>query len=255
MTYGIIGKTLNHSFSHGYFTEKFLKEGIDASYTAWELPDINDLPSLLNANPGIVGLNVTIPYKKEVCKFVDELFGPSAGLRVVNTLSIRQLEATAEQKIPGFHIKGFNTDIYGFKESIRPLMRPWFERALILGTGASSESVAYVLFKLGIDTLFVSRTPEGEDEIGWDEINEHVLRFHPLIINTTPVGQFPESEKFPALPYQFITDKHLLYDLIYNPVETEFLKKGKAHGAQIHNGYSMLIMQAEQSWKTWEMQL
>jgi len=252
LTYGIIGKTLKHSFSPDYFSAKFLKEGIDATYTAWELPEINDLPSLLNANPGISGLNVTIPYKKEVCRFVDELFGPAAGLRVVNTLSIKQVESAPDQKIPGFHIKGFNTDIYGFKESIKPLMRPWFERALILGTGASSESVAYVLFKLGVDTLFVSRNPEGDDEIGWDEINEYVIRFHPLIINTTPVGQFPDLAKFPQLPYEFITDKHLLYDLIYNPEETEFLKRGKAMGAQIHNGYSMLVMQAEQSWKTWE---
>lgn len=250
MRFGIIGKTLKHSFSPGYFAEKFRNESIDATYSAWELNRIEDLPALLNANPDIRGLNVTIPYKKQVCSYVDELFGPAAGLGVVNTLVIKQ-EQKENQKIPGFTIKGFNTDIFGFKESIKPLMRPWFERALILGTGASSESVAYVLFKLGIDMLFVSRNPEGEDQLGWEEVNEYVIKFHPLIINTTPVGQWPETGKYPEIPYEALTEKHLLYDLIYNPEETQFLLKGKAMGAQIHNGLSMLKMQAEQSWKTW----
>jgi shikimate dehydrogenase len=174
-------------------------------------------------------------------------------LQVVNTVVVQEEKVPFEgQKIPGFRLKGFNTDIYGFKESIKPLMRPWFERALILGTGASASSVAYVFYKLGVDTLFVSRNPEGDQEIGWEDINEHVIHFHPLIINTTPIGQFPNEEVFPVLPYHLLSDKHLLYDLIYNPAESAFLHKGKINSAMIHNGQSMLEMQAEQSWRTWQ---
>jgi shikimate dehydrogenase len=251
--YGLIGKVLKHTFSPSYFANKFKQEGIqDVSYSAWELSNIHELPELLLQNKEIVGLNVTIPYKKEVCLFIDELFGPAAGLNVVNTVLVeRNIASFPGQKIPGLKLKGFNTDIYGFKESIKPLLRPWFERALILGTGATADSVAYVLFKLGIDTLFVSRNPQGEQEIAWEDINEHVIHFHPFIINTTPVGMFPDIQDFPALPYQHLTDKHLLYDLIYNPAETAFLRKGKEAGAQIQNGETMLKLQAEQSWKTW----
>jgi shikimate dehydrogenase len=160
--YGLIGKVLTHTFSPSYFANKFQQEGLqDVSYTAWELSSIDKLPELLLQTPDIVGLNVTIPYKKEVCLYIDELFGPAAGLHVVNTVVVeRNVEAFPGQKIKGLKLKGFNTDIYGFKESIKPLLRPWFERALILGTGATAYSVAYVLFKLGIDTLFVSRNPD-----------------------------------------------------------------------------------------------
>jgi len=251
--YGLIGKALKHTFSPSYFADKFKREGLsDVSYSAWELPTIKDLPELLMLNKDIVGLNVTIPYKKDVCLFIDELFGPAAGLNVVNTIVVeRPEESFPGQKIPGFKLKGFNTDIYGFKESIKPLLRPWFERCLILGTGATSDSVAYVLFKLGIDTLFVSRNPQGEQEIAWEDVNEHVIHFHPFIINTTPIGMFPDNNSFPPIPYDRLTDKHLLYDLIYNPAETAFLRKGKQAGAQIQNGETMLKLQAEQSWKTW----
>ena len=252
--YGLIGQHLVHTFSPAWFADKFQRESIaDASYTAFELSDIDELPRLVMKTPGLRGFNVTIPYKTSVCAYIDELYGPAAGLQVVNTVVVEETDVPFEgQKIPGFRLKGFNTDIYGFKESIKPLMRPWFERALILGTGASASSVAYVLYKLGVDTLFVSRNPQGDHEISWEEINEHVIRFHPLIINTTPIGQFPDSESAPVLPYELLTDKHLLYDLLYNPAETEFLKRGKAAGAMVHNGQSMLEMQAEQSWKTWQ---
>ena len=251
--YALIGKTLKHTFSPGYFKSKFEKEGIsDAQYEAVELAQLNDLPAWLLGNPEICGFNVTIPYKHEVCAFVDELFGPAAGLLVVNTVVVeRNIPAFEGQKIPGLRLKGFNTDIFGFKESIKPWIRPWFERALILGTGASATSVAYVLYKLGIEVLFVSRNPQGEQEIGWEDVNEHVIRFHPLVINTTPLGQFPETDNFPPLPYECLSDRHLLYDLIYNPEETAFLKLGKAHGAMTQNGLTMLHLQAEQSWKTW----
>lgn len=252
--YGLIGKTLKHSFSPDWFASKFQREGIeDARYDAFELNEIEDLPRFLMKTPNLKGFNVTIPYKSTICAYIDELYGPAAGLQVVNTVVVEPCETPFPgQKVPGFKLKGFNTDIYGFKESIKPLMRPWFERALILGTGASSSTVAYVLYKLGVDTLFVSRNPEGEQEIGWEDINEHVMRFHPLIINTTPIGQFPEVDAFPALPYELLNETFLLYDLLYNPAETVFLQKGKAAGAMVHNGQSMLEMQAEQSWKTWQ---
>ena len=251
--YALLGKSLVHSFSPTYFKAKFELEGIsDARYYAKELADLNDLPNWLLLSPEIHGFNVTIPYKRDICAFTDELYGPAAGLQVVNTVVVeRNVEDFEGQKISGLRLKGFNTDIFGFKESIKPLMRPWFERALILGTGASASSVAYVLYKLGIDTLFVSRNPQGDQEIGWEEINEHVVRFHPLIINTSPIGQFPDNEAFPPLPYTEITEKHLVYDLIYNPQETALLAKAKAQGAMVHNGESMLRMQADQSWKTW----
>ncbi|MEX1189156.1 MAG: shikimate dehydrogenase [Bacteroidia bacterium] len=251
--FALIGKSLKHSFSPSYFKSKFEENNItNLSYSAQELENIDDLPAWLKANEEIKGFNVTIPYKQSVCQYIDELYGPAAGLNIVNTVVVeRNIDDFEGQKIPGLRLKGFNTDIYGFKESIKPLMRPWFERALILGTGASAGSIAYVLYKLGVDTLFVSRSPEGEQEIGYEDINDHVIRFHPLIINTSPVGQFPDDEQLISLPYQYITDKHLLYDLVYNPDETAFLKAGKKQGAMIHNGLSMLQLQADQSLKTW----
>lgn len=252
--YGLLGRSLKHSFSPSWFADKFSRESIvDADYSIYEIEDISAFPDLLRSNPDLRGLNVTIPYKTKVCGWLDDIFGPAAALNVVNTIVIEKINEPFEgQKIEGFRTKGHNTDIYGFKESVKPLIKPYFERALILGTGATASTVAYVLYKLGIDVLFVSREPEGEQEIGWEDINEHVIRFHPFIINTTPVGMYPNSGDFPDIPYECLTDKHLLYDLIYNPAETEFLRKGKERGAQIQNGYSMLCLQAEQSWKTWQ---
>jgi len=252
--YGIIGKSLVHSFSPLFFEEYFQENKIEnTSYSSFELEQIGLLPQLLLDNPTIAGLNVTIPYKIEVCTYVDELFGPAAGLNVVNTLVIERNVADFEgQKTKGIKVKGFNTDIYGFKESIKPLLRPNFERALILGTGASATSIAYVLFKLGIDTLFVSRNPQGEQEIAWEDVNEYVIKFHPFIINTTPIGQFPNVNTKPPLPYSSLTDKHLLYDLVYNPEETAFLKEGILFGANTFNGSAMLKLQALQSWKIWQ---
>jgi shikimate dehydrogenase len=252
--YGLLGRKLDHTFSPTFFAKKFEQELIlDAQYETFELNGLDDFPRLLAKSPGLKGLNVTIPFKTEICAYIDELFGPAEVLQVVNTVVIEEVdEAFDGQKIPGYRLKGFNTDIYGFKESIKPLMRPWFERALILGTGASASSVAYVLYKLGVDTLFVSRNPEGEQEIGWEDINEHVIRFHPLIINTTPIGQFPDIDQAPELPYHLLTNQHLAYDLVYNPAETLFLKKAKEAGAMVHNGQSMLEIQASQSWKTWQ---
>ena len=251
--YGLIGKKLSHTFSPAWFAKKFDRESItDACYDAFELESIEDFPRFIMQTPNLRGFNVTIPYKQGICAYLDEIYGPAEALQVVNTVVVQEEKVPFDgQKIPGFRLKGFNTDIYGFKESIKPLMRPWFERALILGTGASASSVAYVLYKLGVDTLFVSRNPEGDQEIGWKDVNEHVIHFHPLIINTTPIGQFPNEEAFPQLPYDLLSDKHLLYDLIYNPTETTFLNKGKTNNAMIHNGQSMLEMQAEQSWRTW----
>lgn len=251
--YGLIGKKLSHTFSPAWFSEKFKRESItNARYDAFELSSLDDLPRFIMQTPNLRGFNVTIPYKQSICAYLDEIFGPAEALQVVNTVVVKKEDVAFEgQKIPGFRLKGFNTDIYGFKESIKPLMRPWFERALILGTGASASSVAYILYKLGVDTLFVSRNPEGDQEIGWEDINEYVIHFHPLIINTTPIGQFPNEETYPALPYHFLSDKHLLYDLIYNPAESVFLSNGKMNNAMIHNGQSMLEMQAEQSWRTW----
>jgi shikimate dehydrogenase len=251
--FALIGKSLPHSFSPTYFETKFQKEGLhDFSYRASELNDISDFPAWIHANADVLGFNVTIPYKKSIVPYLDELFGPAAGLGIVNTVVVeRNVEDFEGQKIPGIRLKGFNTDIYGFKESFKPLMRSDFERALILGTGASAGSIAYVLYKLGVDMLFVSRNPQGEQEIAYEDINEHVIRFHPLIINTTPLGQFPNTNDAPLIPWEHISNKHLLYDLIYNPAETEFLRLGNLRGAATHNGLSMLQLQADQSLKIW----
>jgi shikimate dehydrogenase len=251
--FALIGKSLKHSFSPSYFEQKFKSEGLgNLSYESSEIADINDFPAWIIANRDIVGFNVTIPYKKSIVTYLDELFGPAAGLGIVNTVVVeREVDDFEGQKIPGLRLKGFNTDIYGFKESFKPLMKSEFERALILGTGASAGSIAYVLYKLGVDMLFVSRNPSGDQEIAYEDINEHVIRFHPLIINTTPLGQYPNIQEFPPLPWEFIGNKHLLYDLIYNPSETEFLRRGRMQGATTHNGMSMLQLQADQSLKIW----
>ncbi len=233
--YGLIGKTLSHSFSKKYFEEKFKRENIDAVYENFELNDISQVEELFSALPNLCGLNVTIPYKEQIIPYLDEVDEQAQKIGAVNTIYIDK--KTGKKK-------GYNTDYYGFKQSLKPFLENQHQRALILGTGGASKSVAYVLNELGIITAFVSRNPNTENQLSYDDLNENLMQSFLLIVNTTPLGTFPNVEEKPPINYDFITANHLLYDLVYNPVETAFLKEGKKRGALTINGEQMLQLQA-----------
>jgi shikimate dehydrogenase len=242
--YGLIGYPLSHSFSKDYFSDKFQKENInDCEYELYPLKNIEELPALIKAEPLLKGLNVTIPYKESVLPYLDQLDETAAAVAAVNCI-----------KIENGLLKGYNTDIFGFRQSIKPFLETQHERALILGTGGASKAVYHVLKEIGIDCYFVTRNKSGagtEKAFEYAELNEYVMNAFKLIVNTTPLGMFPDISTFPDLPYQLLTSSHLLYDLVYNPAETEFLKKGKQQGASVVNGISMLKQQAEEAWRIW----
>jgi shikimate dehydrogenase len=238
-TFGLIGYPLSHSFSKNYFSEKFQEENIsDAEYPNFPIEKIEAVQEVFKTED-LCGFNVTIPYKESIIPFLDELDASASGVGAVNTVVIRN-----EKKV------GYNTDIYGFENSLKPLLKKHHTNALILGTGGSSKAVAFVLKKFGIEFQFVSRSQK-ENTISYSDIKPKTILEHTLIINTTPVGMFPETHDAPDIPYSFITSKHLLFDLIYNPSETEFLKRGMQQNAQIKNGLEMLQLQAEKSWEIW----
>ncbi len=241
--YGLIGYPLGHSFSKKYFTNKFKREGlIDCSYELFPINSIKGLPSLINSQPYLKGFNVTIPYKQQVLKYVTE-----------TSEAVKEIGAANVIKIDGDKIVAFNTDVIGFKESLIQKLMPFHKKALILGTGGSSNAVQYVLRNLGMEFLLVSTTHQPSSEIiSYSMINENIMSDHTLIINCTPVGMEPNDSDFPNLPYQFISHKHYLFDLIYNPEKTSFLQKGEQMGAIIQNGYEMLVLQAEESWNIWK---
>ena len=238
--YGLLGKTLKHSFSKAYFTDKFNELGItDCKYENFELASIDELPELLRDNPSIKGLNVTIPYKEDVLPFLNEK----------NDI-VKEVNACNCIKISEGKLSGYNTDVVGFQQSLEQVLESHHTHALILGTGGSSKAVQYALKILGIRYQNVSRT-KSTMSITYDELNEEILSSHQLIINTSPIGMFPNVEKTPPIPFEFVSPKHLLFDLIYNPAKTLFLKKGEEKGAKIANGMEMLVLQAEESWKIW----
>ncbi len=239
--YGLIGYPLVHSFSKGYFQGKFAEWGRgDCVYENFSLSDIQDFPALLDAHRDLCGLNVTIPHKETVMPMLNAIDPVAAEVGAVNCIRIADGITT-----------GFNTDVFGFEMSIKPFLENQYERALILGTGGASKAVAYVLRKWGIPFHFVSRTPQGDQELGYDVLKPEVMHHFPLIINTTPLGTYPDIDACPYLPYEGLTEKHFLYDLIYNPEETTFLRLGRLSGAKTMNGYAMLIKQAERSWEIW----
>ena len=238
-TLGLIGFPLSHSFSKKYFSEKFEQEKIAGwQYELFPLETIGKLPDLLAENPSIVGLNVTIPYKEAVIPYMDEV-DESAAFGAVNTI-----------KIENGKLCGFNTDVYGFEKSLKPLLKTHHTEALVLGTGGAAKAVASVLERLGIAHMYVSRTPH-EAQFSYKNIDKNILEKHTLIVNTTPLGMYPKVDFCPDLPYECLTDKHLLYDLVYNPDVTTFLKNGKKQGADIKNGLEMLYLQAERAWDIW----
>lgn len=242
--FGLIGKPLKHSFSAAYFNQKFAAEGIDGClYQNFELENINELPGLLQQYPDLQGLNVTIPYKKEVLHF---LHGAHA--------TVQQIGACNCIKIEGGKLYGFNTDTIGFQQSLQPHLGPQHSKALVLGTGGSSGAVQYALRQLNIDYKLVSRQ-KGAETFSYDDLTEAIIQEHLLIINTTPLGMFPHVDAAAPIPYQALTPQHLLYDLVYNPEKTLFLQRGEAQGAAIVNGHQMLLLQAEAGWKIWNEDL
>jgi shikimate dehydrogenase len=242
-TFGLIGYPLSHSFSALFFSEKFKRESIrDSGYSLFPLPEISELPSLL-AEKAPLGLNVTIPYKVSVLPFVDALDAAAAEIGAVNCLKISHTGSK-------LFIKGYNTDAYGFEASLRPLLQAQHQKALIFGDGGAASAVKYVLNQLGISFISVLRRP-ASGGILYQDLNEALLLDHSLLINTTPVGTFPNVDACPDIPYQFVTAKHLAYDLVYNPEETLFLKMVKEKGGTIKNGLEMLQLQAERSWEIW----
>ncbi len=242
-SFGLLGKQISYSFSRGYFSEKFQKLALaNCSYENFDLNTIEELPELLKERPTLAGLNVTIPYKEAVIDFLDELDPVAAEIGAVNT--IKFLETG--------RLKGYNTDCYGFEESLKPHLTSSHKMALILGTGGASKAIDYVLHSiLGLHTLFISRNPRGNRQIGYDDLNAEVLSEYKLLVNCTPLGTFPNIEEHPEIDYNQLPEQHLLYDLIYNPAETSFLKKGRLQGAKTLNGLQMLELQAEKSWQIW----
>ncbi|WP_295767286.1 shikimate dehydrogenase [uncultured Mucilaginibacter sp.] len=256
--YGLIGYPLTHSFSKKYFTAKFEREGIENHvYDLYEIQNLSDFPELLRANPKLCGLNVTVPHKIGVMFYLDWVHPDAREVDAVNCIRI-----TAESPVAAafsgevgikdheFRLEGFNTDVYGFEMSLKPLLNAQHTQALVLGTGGASRAVKYVLNKLNIYAKFVSREASA-DRIGYADVTPELLSKYKLIINTTPLGMSPNVDKCPDIPYEALTSEHLLYDLIYNPEETLFLQKGREQGAATKNGYEMLLLQAEKSWEIW----
>lgn len=241
--YGIIGYPLSHSLSQAYFREKFRKENImGCDYEVFPLKDISELPALLQQRPELAGLNVTIPYKEAVLQYVQERDAVVQSCGAANCL-----------KINGGKISAFNTDAIGFEYSLQPLLQPQHTQALILGTGGAARAVAWVLDQLNISYLYVTRQKEkiNERTILYTSLSEEMITEYFLIINASPAGMLPAENTFPEIDYSAITPRHLLYDLVYNPEKTHFLQKGEERGAQIKNGYEMLLRQAEAGWKIW----
>ena len=245
--YGLLGYPLTHSFSKRYFTEKFETENIESTYENFEIDTINKFPEVIKNNPEIIGLNVTIPYKEQVIPFLDELNDSAKEIGAVNTIQVKRTES-------GVHLKGFNTDTYGFETSLQPLLKEHHKKAIILGTGGASKALKFVLTKLGIEFVSASIEELKENEIRYEDIDEKMMADRLLIINATPLGTYPKVDTFANIPYEFITDKHLLFDLVYNPEVTQFMQKGLDKGATVKNGYEMLLQQARKAYKIWNEQ-
>ena len=241
---GLLGKNISYSFSRNYFKTKFEKEQItDVSYENFDIQDISSFPEIIENTPGLKGLNVTIPYKQTVMPYLDEINEKAKTIGAVNTIKI-----TGAGKLIGY-----NTDCYGFEKSIEPYLKPQHKKALILGTGGASKAVVYTLKALQIECHYVSRQASEHVTFTYDELNDTIIKEHDIIVNASPVGTFPNIDACPNIPYQAITKDHILFDLIYNPLETKFLKLGKEKQATTINGLKMLELQAEKAWSIWNL--
>lgn len=240
--FGLIGYPLGHSFSKRFFTEKFQSENIDAAYETYPLENIQLFSELIQ-KVELSGINVTIPYKEQVIPYLNELDEAAAEIGAVNVIRFTRVNGKLQ-------LKGYNTDAIGFENSLKPLLKPHHSKALILGTGGASKAIRFVLNKLGIETQYVSRTAS-EGKITYGELNKDIINKYSVIVNASPLGTFPKVDECPAIPYEFLTANHLLYDVVYNPAETLFLKKGKEKGATGINGEAMLTGQAIAAWEIW----
>ncbi len=241
--FGLIGYPLGHSFSVPYFTKKFGEEGIRSEYRNFPLENIEEFEELVRREPALAGLNVTVPYKQEIIPYLDALDRTARSIQAVNTIVFCRKEGRIS-------LLGYNTDVIGFERSLKDHLKPGHQKALVLGTGGSSKAVVFVLNRLGITCRMVSRN-KGEGVLTYEQLDGKIMVEHPLVINTTPLGMFPEVETCPAIPYDSVTRDHLLFDLVYNPEKTRFLSRGEEQGATIVNGYGMLVHQAEASWEIW----
>lgn len=244
--YGLIGYPLGHSFSKNYFNEKFENEGIDAKYINFEILHIEDLTEILDTTPELKGLNVTIPYKEKVISYLDFISPEATAIGAVNVIKV-------EHKGNNVKLKGYNSDVIGFTRSIEPFLEPCHKKAFILGTGGASKAINYGLKSLGLETVYVSRF-ERPGTIQYDKITPEIIKEYNVIVNCTPVGMYPHTDECPELPYEAMDSHTLLYDLIYNPDETLFMKKGKEQGATVKNGLEMLLLQAFASWDFWHQE-
>lgn len=239
--FGLIGYPLSHSFSQSFFTNKFREEQItDCVYENFPLEHIDALRDVLETHPQLVGLNVTIPYKEKVMAYLHH-----------QSDVVKKIGACNCIKIVNGELHGYNTDVTGFENSLRPLLESHHRKALVLGTGGAAKAIHFVLEKLGIIFLEVSRNPFTGRQISYEQLTPELLEQHTLIINTTPVGMYPHVNECPSLPYTALTPRHYLFDLVYNPAKTQFLQKGEEQGAVIKNGADMLVIQAEESWRIW----
>ena len=243
--YGLLGYPLGHSFSKNYFNQKFEAEKIDAEYLNFEIPDIKEIKSVIKENPELNGLNVTIPYKQQIIPYLDDLDDDARPIGAVNVIKF------SKGLFGKVKLKGYNSDIIGFKQSIEPLLKDHHRKALILGTGGASKAVFHGLKQLGIAATFVSRQSK-EYCITYEEITEKIMEQYHVIVNTTPLGMYPNVNACPNIPYELLTSDHLLYDLLYNPDETLFMQKGKERGAVVKNGLEMLLLQAFAAWEIWQ---
>jgi shikimate dehydrogenase len=242
--YGLIGYPLKHSFSKGFFNDKFDAEKIDAEYINFEISSIQEFKSIIQNYPNLKGLNVTIPYKEQVIPYLNRLNDNAQQIGAVNVVKIDRNKNKVK-------LTGYNSDIIGFKESIKTLLRGWHQYALILGTGGSAKAIYYGLSQLGIGSTYVSRTKNSDKTLIYGELTQQIMTECTIIVNCTPVGMWPNVDECPDIPYQWLTRKHLLYDLLYNPNETLFMKSGKERGAIVKNGLEMLLLQAFASWDFW----
>ncbi|HLV39979.1 MAG TPA: shikimate dehydrogenase [Xanthomarina sp.] len=242
--FGLIGKNISYSFSKEFFRNKFQDEGIlNASYENFDIQNIEEFLEILKIHPNLKGLNVTIPYKESIIPFLDEMDEKAAKIGAVNTIKI----------LEDGKLKGYNTDYYGFSKSLEPHLKPIHKKALILGTGGASKAIKYALEELQIESAFVSRNPSKETVFTYNSLTESIIEKHQIIINCTPLGTYPNIDECPYIPYQAISNSHILFDLIYNPKETKFLQLGKTENAICLNGLNMLIYQANKAWEIWNV--
>lgn len=241
--FGLVGRNISYSFSREYFRKKFEYLGLENhQYVNFDIPTIEEFSKIIHQYKfDLKGLNVTIPYKEDVFLYLDKIHKTARKVGAVNTIRITKKG----------NLKGYNTDVFGFEKSIKPLLKEHHTKALILGTGGASKAVKFVLKKLEIQTLVVSRKPKKKNQISYKDLTEELLQEYTVVVNCTPLGTYPNIDLKPEIPYQYLSNKHLLYDLIYNPAETAFLKEGKAKGTAIKNGLEMLEQQAEEAWRIW----